>query len=228
MVPEQASSKKRPTRPITVSLVPTPRHKLPLDSALPSSTYALNTRSTLQELGKKRKWGRLVDQRMQYQYARRVGKKDEKNVDVGKEWVWDAQMPEIVLGQLREKVVDHLNALLEGQDENQGDVTWLVPLNSEVSVEQEKMVAAVLVNQAQSPGERVEDTVPKRVPVYNLLELLEGEAYGKINQETQFEGSKEWAVFTTDDHRTMPLQLALHRLAMYFQIAKEGNEAEGG
>lgn len=181
----------------------------------------LNTRTTIKTLGQKRKWGRMVPPRMQEQYARRVGKKDSRGIDVGREWVWDAEMVEVVLAGLRGEV----RGLLED------DRVWsggqgIAPLEAGAG----SRCAAILTRAGLQSGDRVEgeSEVPEGVPVYALDDMLHTEIFEVLSAKLQFDKHSTWAVYSDPYRgRTVPLLLALHRLAMYLELDVADRIANG-
>lgn len=166
----------------------------------------------MQHLSKKRNWGHIANQRMQDQYARMIGKKSAKNVDVGREWVWDKDMVDVVLGQLRKEVVAQLDGLMRAEE-----VDWLAPTRLEAPMQQREGVATILMMRASASTtvKGGEDSVPKHPPVYPLQEMLGPEDFETISESLQSGGHGAWAILKTQDRRATQLQLALHRLAMY-------------
>lgn len=180
---------------------------MPRGSKLLTSTYALNTRSTMQHLSKKRAWARLADQRMQEQYARLVDKKGGKGIDIGREWLWDDDMPEIVLGQLRGDVMNRMRDLMGDQNRR----TLLVPF-SEITENRRDDVKGLLY--LARPVYR--EDVGKYMPTYTLSDLLDESACQEFLQRADLQGFDDQRVLALMGSRhTLALLLALDRLAMY-------------
>lgn len=182
----------------------------------------------------KRGWGRMVDVRMQENYARLIGKKDARSVDVGREWVWDQEMPEVVLKQLRETVVGHVDGLLAKKQ----CFDFLAPVGLERGAEQPQDVAAVLKLRDAGLATEIEAGLPKHLPVYALEQLLGQEIHEnlckRLDSACEEHGHavcNTWLVYTPQEGNrisTMPLLLSLHRLANYLNAEGEDKVNDAG
>lgn len=138
---------------------------------------------------------------MQEAYAKLAGK---KRVKVEKEWRWDEDMPDIVLGKLRGEVVERLKWILADEKRR-----LLVP----VAEVEDKVVAAVLElgSGVEGEGERT-PTSPTQL-VYNLPELLGDEAFSQLLLSEPVKESSQLAIL--QHPRTVKLLLTLDRLQAY-------------
>ena len=191
-------------------------------------------------LGQKRNWGRITDQRMQDQYAKRIGKKDAKKVDVSKEWNWDAEMPSVVLHELRRAVYRELAGAYE-------DYTNFasIPMRGQTLVEpmpkkgERDNIAGVMVRSAADilDLENAEDEelagVLKRGPVYVLQDLLDFDGHKTVCEQFDFRNRGNiWAISAFSPRsgvwgKTGPLLAALHRLQIYLGRELEVEREKG-
>lgn len=169
-----------------------------------SSSYVVNRRHVLDYLNRKSNWTAAVSFRMQEGYAK-VGVK--KRAKVGDTWVWDREMPERILGDLRAEVVKRLEEFCATTEEGK----TLDLISSLDTIADQKTPAALL---------RVESTaaplalaaVNPWLPVYDLTTLL-GPAIVSSPLPKNLPASPALAILQHPS--TISLLLALDRLAMY-------------
>lgn len=152
---------------------------------------------------------------MQDQYARRVGKKDGKNVDVGREWVWDESMEDVVLEQLRAEVQKQLEGITASEDGSEHLPQWDPASRGDEALS--RSIAAVLTSRVplSGPGEHGR---LGHVPTFPLGDMLGADGLRAVDEKLQSDQNVGWAVNVMRSRRTLPLLLAIHRLAMYLEL----------
>ncbi|SMQ55321.1 unnamed protein product [Zymoseptoria tritici ST99CH_1A5] len=153
---------------------------------------------------KKDKWAVLVNQRMSRAWAQRKGV-DQRKLDEGKDWIYDADMEAVVMEKLVTDVLKKLAwcaAATHGEDGSGS----LVGLMEEVIYEEE--VGAVLL----LGEDGVNKDVLGAVPTYDLKEAVDEESLVALRVACELEEDKEDILVLWKSPKTVPTLLALELL----------------
>ncbi|KAF2481782.1 hypothetical protein BDY17DRAFT_325296 [Neohortaea acidophila] len=172
-----------------------------------SSSYVINRRHVLDYLNRKGKWTAAVSFRMQEGYAK-VGVK--KRAKVGDTWVWDREMPERILGDLRAEVVKRLEECC-GMTEEGKKLDLIVSLDT--VADRRGITPAALLRVESTAAPLALAVVNPWLPVYDLPTLLGPAIFSSSTLSKRHPASPTLAIFQHPS--TISLLLALDRLATY-------------
>ncbi|GAB7361295.1 hypothetical protein MBLNU230_g1354t1 [Neophaeotheca triangularis] len=186
-----------------------------------STAYVLNSKSLLQHLNTKHRWGGILSQRMKERHSVLTGGGEKKMTKVKTEWQWDPATPELVLKGLREDVLDKLRALVAADAFEEALVRPVKNSDTDVAVWLETTRATEAAGgDVEQRGVSVCETGP---PTYNLRDLL-GDQYTHDWEFYAFGGEKppyNRIGFRQHSRVAAGLLAAFHRLDAYLRHAPE-------
>lgn len=171
-----------------------PSLKPALRTKVQGKAYITGTREALSSIsGKKGRWQALLSEHVKARAALAMGK------ELGpKDWIWDSEMPEMVLGQLRENVMVILNHCLTK------DTLVVDPLEDD-AVERDDLACILVSATSAQEGEMLSSA---NMPVYNLGTLLAPDQL-----EASMQGSSRKAL--VKHKATLAAVMAMEKLRNY-------------
>ena len=169
-------------------------------------------RDALQHLGVKARWTGIVTDRMREACAKNTGK-NMSSRDTKKAFSWDDSIGDKVLKELRERVLDSLQACLRNKgsgSKGQRNVISLQDLQATPDT--------ILLRSTEPKGvEKSGDSEPasQTAPVYDLSKLLSSDQLSALPALHSGEAAVTASVVVLSQVKTLGLRMALNRLAAY-------------